>query len=549
MTYAAFGLTYPLRRRMRWILFIAIGYLNIHALVLRAFSISHPAADYLLIPLIALVAPLLPTLTYGDHPLDRTASSFPAHMFALPLRTRSLVGWPILFGAGVMAMGWLLVAAIKLRHGSEPMPMLWPAALLAAATAWFQALDWIAFRFRYSRAALLVAALTMLFGFAVWAAVRELSQAIVTIVYLGSTFVAFGFAVVGVAAARRGELPPWVRWLEAKRDSTVDDTDAKIGEHALPFASAHRAQVWYEWRRCGWTWRSLAVLFCIVVATVIVTHFRSDAAHEGMIGTLVIQPSLAGLAACVLLPLMLAKVAAEKMGMSDTLQRARLEFPPFFATRPLATGAIVAAKLRAAAIQSLITAAFILVTLAFWCLLDVRQRGGSSMTRAAMAGRSVGANIAWLLIGIVGLVVWIFRGVVGGICISLTGRRTISIVMNAVPMMGTLILIGVAGNWISRHPGSAQHFYGAIPWLLGAAVAIKCCAMVVVWIALRRDRLVCLHVMRVGLSGWLLAAVCAIAAISLLAHPTFRVAFIVVILLPFNRLAAAPLALGWNRHR
>jgi hypothetical protein len=92
-----------------------------------------------------------------------------------------------------------------------------------------------------------------------------------------------------------------------------------------------------------------------------------------------------------------------------------------------------------------------------------------------------------------------------------------------------------------------------LPWLTGAAVVGK--LLLAAWAlrALRRQNLVAQHTVAAAVSVWLVAA----AGLGVLAWwlvptgyiPEVLPPLLAVLCLPGARLASAPLALSWNRHR
>jgi hypothetical protein len=101
--------------------------------------------------------------------------------------------------------------------------------------------------------------------------------------------------------------------------------------------------------------------------------------------------------------------------------------------------------------------------------------------------------------------------------------------------------------------GRDRIFLRLLPWLAGTAVLLKILAATWSLRALRRRRLIPSGVLWRMLSIWLAFAAGSFAALyALLPDNWFSVPGVVlgiVLLLPLTRLALAPLALAWNRHR
>src|SRR5438067_3908428 len=80
--------------------------------------------------------------------------TFASHMFILPVRTATLVGWPMLLGCLTVALVWLITAGLVFRPGGIAAPLWWPAAAFACLLAAFQALAWTPFVQRWLHGAL-----------------------------------------------------------------------------------------------------------------------------------------------------------------------------------------------------------------------------------------------------------------------------------------------------------------------------------------------------------------------------------------------------------
>src|SRR5258708_28955287 len=141
--------------RHRWGLIALAGYLlvlwTITLLILgpgQAFRLQPPNGMAGLV-----VAPLAATFFYfvgvfsfglaGD--LAGRHSIYPARMFALPVTTAALAGWPMLYGMVAMSSLWVATALVARWPGGVdvPLPLIWPALLAATFLAWTQALTWM----------------------------------------------------------------------------------------------------------------------------------------------------------------------------------------------------------------------------------------------------------------------------------------------------------------------------------------------------------------------------------------------------------------------
>jgi hypothetical protein len=214
--------------------------------------------------------------------VEARGSCFPARMFALPVRARALVGWPMLHGAFAVALAWLLWAAFVVRPGGIEVPLWGPAFLLAAVVAGLQAVLWVPFGLPWVR---LAAALAVPFGLLTGAATawtRGVSDPVVACLFACFLPAAYAVAWAGVSRARHGDVPEWWR-LGARRPG------AATGPRALrPFPSPGRAQLWYEWRLHGIGFPVL--LGCLLAGSmgwaVFLARVGGDAIAAGLIPSL-----------------------------------------------------------------------------------------------------------------------------------------------------------------------------------------------------------------------------------------------------------------------
>ena len=67
-------------------------------------------------------------------------------MLTLPVRTRTLVFWPMLFASASGGLLWVGDALLIYRPAGYQLPVLVPALGLAGFMAWAQAVAWMPFR-------------------------------------------------------------------------------------------------------------------------------------------------------------------------------------------------------------------------------------------------------------------------------------------------------------------------------------------------------------------------------------------------------------------
>src|SRR5712692_10551727 len=140
------AIAWVLWREHRWTLLAIVGYLLV-AVIVSAVVPAHVSPGVapvifgpMTVPMVGVLLCFLGAFSYGLDPQDVVArqSCFPPRLFTLPVRTRALAGWPMLYGAVAVASLWLITAGLILppwlKLLDEPAPPLWWPALLAMAS-------------------------------------------------------------------------------------------------------------------------------------------------------------------------------------------------------------------------------------------------------------------------------------------------------------------------------------------------------------------------------------------------------------------------------
>jgi hypothetical protein len=146
-----------------------------------------------------------------------------------------------------------------------------------------------------------------------------------------------------------------------------------------------------------------------------------------------------------------------------------------------------------------------------------------------------------------------WTGLVHSLWLGLTGRTWLINAYGAV--MGVFWLALVVGGALLfyTNPEAGARIKDALPWLLGAALAVKAIAAVATFRALHQPARVPAPDLALAASLWALIVLFQAAMIVWLipadAKTLATTIAAVALLTPLTRLAAAPLALAWNRHR
>lgn len=482
------------------------------------------------VPLSSSVAYLLAVFSFGlQGDLASRRSIYPARMFTLPVTDDALVGWPMLYGTVAMAVLWLLTRLLAIWPAGTHVPWIWPALFGAVFLAWTQALTWRPYALRGLRVLVTVLWLAAI-GFVVLLAL-ELKASEGAMLALLAPHLPFAYLLArrAVVRARRGDGP--------------GERFGRIREHVPrrvdPFGSPVRAQAWLEWRRFG---RSLPVLVGLVLpfelSLLFVFHDTSVFVLETLAAVLLTPPFLA------------VFVAATVRSGPDG--KDAYELTPFLAKRPLTSVSLVRAKLAATIRSTLVTWTLVLAVVALALGLS-----GASATLFDLFHRlaeAVGTSraVAAAVLGLVALVVSTWKQLVQGLYIGLSGRAwlvkaSVFATLALVSLLLPLVL------WAIRRRDVIAALWSSLPWVL---TVLACCKVsAAAWIAARLydGGLVSRRAIVLGALFWNFAvlALCALLVwlLPTLLFRTYLLALVAVLAVPLARLAAAPLALAWNRHR
>jgi hypothetical protein len=484
------------------------------------------------IPLWATLVVILAAFGHGtDADLAAAESGFPRRSFTLPVRTTTLVAWPMALGGLVAASAWLAVAGLLYRRCGVDVPLLWPALFSAGFLACLQAALWWPFPLPILR---IVVAALLLGGLASAAVVCIYFQVPTQILATASAAlipIGYGVAVAGVQRARCGGATVW-RWRSAPaRPSTAPAT--------RPFPTPAAALFWLDWRRNGFAMPLMVALvagpYCAIML------FKLDAITAAKL--------LISLAAT---PLLFALGVGGALGSVNPMVRGARPAPAFMIARPIPTLDMIAVKLRVAAAITLATFAELLLLL----LLALPFRGVAEMLadswRQLLDAHGIkGAMVLAAVVVALPIAVW--TTMVSNLWATLTGRVWLIYTFN-VGLAAAVTGLFVAWAQIMGNPRLEEGLLTAWPWILSSAVFAKVCLGGVVLGALRRRRILSARRLTQIVAAWMIGAG-AIVSLALWLTPArpfsaWTVAgTAVLLLLPGVRLALAPLALEWNRHR
>lgn len=467
--------------------------------------------------------------------LEAAESGFPARLFVLPVRTRVLVGWPMLQGMAAAVLLWLAWDGLVLRPCGVETPRWW-AVMLAAAVATSQALVWLPFGLPWLRLVVMVA---VLIAFVRAPAVLALfgdpltdPATALTVVAAALIPTAFLLATLGVARARRGDSLGWTWTVPAVRRS------AEPARERRPFASALRAQVWYEWRLRGRGYVvTVAAVVAVLAAVALLLEHRSSRANFGLV-FLFIPPLIAGLWGSV-------------MGSPGESIRSTA-LTAFAATRPLDNAAMVRAKFRAATLTAAAAWAFVLLTTAAWLSLTDGYDKLSQVWEGAVERRGVEYATGFCVLFGAVLVLGTWRALVANLWVGLAGRTWM---VPAHSFVVSVLAFQLLAEWVlwDSDPVRREKLRVWLPRVMVATVGVKVLVTAwLLWVGVRRGQVKPAAAGKLFVA-WALAAAGLFAALAWVVPPSlvtvYGLALAVALFLPLARLAGAPLALAWNRHR
>ncbi|MCI0705252.1 MAG: hypothetical protein L0241_29690 [Planctomycetia bacterium] len=477
---------------------------------------------------------------YGfDGRLESAESGFPARLFLLPVRTWVLVGWPMLQGVIVAVLLWLGWSYFVLRPSGIETPLWW-SVMLAAVVAVSQAIVWLPFGLPWLRLLVAIPVLTALVrapAFLALAGERftlpETQNSVLSAFAAALIPLAFLVAWAGVSRARRGDNPDWLQAWRSVRLVARPQRDAR------PFSSAMWAQIWYEWRVRGFGF-VVIVVFILAVLIALGALLERDPSKQTNFGVMLL-----------LSPMLLAPFWSAFAGTAGVTDRsARLS--AFAATRPLSNSALVVAKFRAMGLTAIAAGVIVLVVFPAWMVYTGGYRELGPVWDGVVAKYGTARAVGFCILFVVSVVVLPWRMLVVGMWAGLTGRAWVPVIY---PLVVGILGLQLVHEWITWNadPARRERILDVLPWAAGCAVVLK---FLVSWWALAalvlRGELGTNTIMKL-LGAWILiAASLFIVLVWLIPSelvPLYGLALGVVLFVPLARLAVAPLALAWNRHR
>jgi hypothetical protein len=507
------------------------------------FSLSREPAVLVvsILPLLGVFGYVLNALLVSGEPGSLVAG-YPRAMLVLPVRTRTLVFWPMLYGSLGAVLMWLFTAVLVYGPSGYSAPILLPCLALAVLMAWVHALAWLPIPNYLLRLLVILVVVPALGFLPYWLMVSELvSRAEVAGLLLGYIPSAFALALLAVESQRRGEAWGFPRWLS--RRGRVARPPARLRRYR-PFRSPDGAQFWYEWDCHGWALPGVTGFVLMLYAGLwLSAPRRADSLALPLF-----------LGAFLGLPIAFAGAVGGGLGKLRPPWMMLRGFGTFVAIRPMTSGALVAAKFRVALASVLLTWAITAVTLAV-CLVATGNASRSSEVIAGFLTTQPGwRGPAILVLALVLLPALTWKHLTDSVAPVITGRKWLADGTVFV-FLGVLLGLTAVTIWFVQHREYLPRLIAAIPWVVACAGVLKGTLAVAVFRSALRRRLMNWGAFWSIVGSWLAltagAAGMAVLCSSAVSLPVSQLTLLVGIAtyMPLVRYPLSTLALEWNRHR
>ena len=544
MQSAGKAFAWEFRRQHRWgmiavlLSIVALTIVRLAVIGMGGINFKDPEtfAIALIVPMCATFMYFLAIFSFGlSGDIAARQSIFPPRMFTLPVTSSALAGWPMLYGSMAMMFLWLATRLVGAWPAGVDIPIYWPFLLGPSLMAWTQALTWMAYPMPGLRVIVTVLWLATIDAIIMTALQLKASEGVMLALLAPHVPLAFLVARAAVARARRGEVPDWGQvfgFFEKLTDRLTRQRDH--------FSSPARAQEWFEWRQYG---RSLPWLVAMLLPFELALLFPF---HQTPV---IIFETLSGV---LLTPRFMAFFVATTVSRSGSQGSDGYGVSPLMATRPLTNASLIAAKFKVTLKSTLI--AWLLVVAAI--PIAVRWSGTTSTVTGWLRDLShiFGPTraIVVVILALLLLMASTWKQLVQSLFIGMTGRDWLikSIAIGALTLLGVIVPLT---HWAFGQVVVLARLWVSLPWILLTLVVLKLVATIWVAIRLREHALVSDRTLLIGAVWWDLA-VFALYGLFVWLTPElivrrYSLALVAILLIPLARVAAAPLALAWNRHR
>jgi hypothetical protein len=460
---------------------------------------------------------------------DFKETSFSPRMYVLPVSTRFLVTWPMASGCVTLTLFWLVVATQILWPAGFAAALWWPPIFLAACLSALQAISWLPLAQSWMRICVAVPALTPLV--IVQLAVIIFHRLLPYLIVAAAVLIPINYLVAlgGVARGRRGDLFEWhgwnafVAWLLRLRKARTK-----------PFASAAAAQFWFECRALGWYVPLFLGWWLVMFGPMLL--FIDD---EQLTNWKNVLPCLVGF------PLFMAGAIAMQLGARD--MNSGFAMGSFMGARPIVSAALVRAKVWMCGVSAVATTAAVLL----WPSLLFLRPAVWQAAQQAIASEGLLKMLTILFLLPIGFTLALWLHLASSLWMGLTGRAWLAnaVVFSCIGIAAAGIIVG---GWLYFHPEHIPYVQPIVPWIVAGLLLLKLAIGAKVVQSLIETRQASGTATLSMLAVWL-AAVAVLYGLVRWLVPEIPFSLLALgslaLMIPFNRLASAPLALEWNRHR
>ena len=453
------------------------------------------------------------------------AQGQPARLYAMPIRTSSLVAWQMLPSMVLVALESLASTACWNAAFDLNWPLWGPALFAAVGVAAIQAVLWSAEKSAWLPLAVgIVGAILGLWFKSRYGPMFSLPThpwvaVTTTDVFALLTFAGLSYygAVVGVARRRCGEPLPslgMIAWIER-----VCDPPPEVG---APFTTPEQAHFWFEWRRKGRVMPA-TVVFGMVIGLGIWVLFNRELLDlfEGFVagGAMLTLMGFLGFALAI-------------VGPNDQT----FEMGHFLATRPLTNTEMSRTLLK-------VLAKSVLIAWTIWAVPFVILTA-VLFAKGVIPPVEILNDWGWWYFPMTLLGCWTVVSVFASI--AMTGRSAL-LAQLILGLFALMVGLGLFYNYAL--PVSAQrNFDHGVGVAAGMVLAL---GTVWAFVSARRRALIGLPTVYAAFSVWTMLS--GLIALDWMLHPArsllrgvFGVLLATLVVAP---LATAPLALAWNRNR
>lgn len=544
-------------RRHRWPLLACVPVWLTYALLARLLAPGQEVGlmtafvGVTVAPVMAVVLAVVACIFafVGNAAIEARESAYPAGLFTLPVATRTLVFWPMLQGSVAVAAVTSAWTAGIWSFGAGGQLTWLPAGLAAVGMAWLQAAAWRPYPAAFLR--LLAIPVLALTAFPLIRVLIDLPWPVAVAVLAGLWAAAYGVALRGVARARRGATPHW-RWPGRLGRWLAD----RLPWRRTGFASAVEAQAWFEWRLRGWGLPMVAVIgMCIWLPLFPFWPESMRMLSDEVTPTLKavnrwLRPwGMLLVGTLAYLPLYAGALGTDLGGMRFVGRRVPPPTPegvhPLLGLKPLTPRGFVLAKWRMAARSTFW--ASVVVLLPVIAAYTVTGRWPHVLNAPAFRPHGPGGGALVVVTLVAASVVATWVQLVGGLWVGLTSRGWLAAWVSLVLAVGWLPL-GYVAYCLWAHPT----WLAWLPVVAGVAVLVKLRFAAWVMGALVRRGHATRGEVAWAAAAWVAFALACVGLVRALLPPErasfAMVALGVAVLLPFNRVLVAPLALAGSRH-